>query len=110
MGGFGEGVDAVGVQRMKQLAVLQAVLLGTRTRAPFHRRRHGFDPLNIIKIIIVYVTIRYFIIMSFYLTSIREPSDWMILMTTIIGMQIIEASARDQPNPIDQSGYSYSLL
>lgn len=48
----------------------------------------------------IYLQINYY-----HLTSIREPSDWMILMTTIIGMQIIEASARAQPNPIDQSGY-----
>lgn len=53
MGVFGECDDAVGVQRMKQLAVLQAVLLGTRTCAPFHWRRHGFDPLNTMKIIVV---------------------------------------------------------
>lgn len=47
MGVFGEGVDAVGVQRVKQLAVLQAVLLRTRARASFNGRRHRFDPLNI---------------------------------------------------------------
>lgn len=46
MGVFGEGVDAVGVQRVKQLAVLQAVLLRTRARASFNGRRHRFDPLN----------------------------------------------------------------
>lgn len=43
-------------------------------------------------------------------TSISEPSDWMILTTTTMGMQIIEAKARHQPTPTDQSGYLYILL
>lgn len=45
MGVFGEGVDAVGVQRVKQLAVLQAELFRTRACASFNGRRHRFDPL-----------------------------------------------------------------
>lgn len=38
------------------------------------------------------------------------PSDRMILMTTTMGMQIIEAKAKVHPTPMAQSGYWYILL
>jgi len=43
-------------------------------------------------------------------TSMSGPSDRMILITTIMGMQIMEAKAKVQPIPMAQSGYSYTLL
>lgn len=39
-------------------------------------------------------------------TSMSGPSDRMILMTTTMGMQIMEHKARVQPIPTAQSGYS----
>ena len=44
------------------------------------------------------------------LTSIRGPSDCKILMTITNGMQIMEDRAKNQPTPMAQSGYSYTLL
>lgn len=39
------------------------------------------------------------------LTSMSDPSDWMMRMTITIGMQTMEERARTQPRPIAQSGY-----
>lgn len=43
-------------------------------------------------------------------TSMSGPSDWMILITTTMGIQIMDAKARVQPIPMAQSGYWYILL
>lgn len=44
-------------------------------------------------------------VISMVPTSMSGPSDWMILMTTTMGMQIMEAKARVQPSPMAHSGY-----